>query len=158
MIFFFFLDSKAHFVVPCRMTKIDVLDHSFRHVLQNHPPKRSRMPNPLPVQNQRNRQRHNRYENPSHRAKRANIARLHPPIDAMKETESYDVLRDDSQQSPYGYFLFGFSVTYLKPVNKQQRVRVDRQIAIADISHRGDRHECEAYSDHAVAEEPTSSH
>jgi hypothetical protein len=60
--------------------------------LQNYPPKRSRMPNPLAITYQRNRQRHNRNEYPSHRAKRAHVARLDPRIDAVKEAESHDIL------------------------------------------------------------------
>ena len=46
------------------------------------------------------------------------------------------------------------SAAYLEPIDKQQRIRIDGQVAIADISHRRHRHEREAYSDHAVAEEP----
>lgn len=59
---------------------------------------------------------------------------------------------------PLGTFLALSSVTYLKPVNEQQRIRVDRQVAIADISHRRDRHECQAYGDHAVSEESALKH
>jgi hypothetical protein len=47
-----------------------------------------------------------------------------------------------------------FRSTYLESIDKQQRIRVDRQIAIADISHRSDRHKRKAHGYHAIAEEP----
>jgi len=45
-------------------------------------------------------------------------------------------------------------VAYLKPIDEQQRVRIDRQIAIANISHCRHGHKRKTHSDHTVAEEP----
>jgi hypothetical protein len=44
-------------------------------------------------------------------------------------------------------------VTYLEPIDEQKCISIDRQIAIADVSHRCDWYEGEAHGDHAVAEE-----
>lgn len=71
-----------------------------KFALQDNPPKRSLVTNPLPIQNQRNSQSHDCDVNPGHRAKGTDIAGLHPCIHAVKESESDDILCSQSAKAP----------------------------------------------------------
>jgi hypothetical protein len=63
-------------------------------LLQNYSPLCGLVTNPLPIDDQRNRQRHDRNIDPSHCTKGADITQaLHPPIDAVEEAKGNDVLR-----------------------------------------------------------------
>jgi hypothetical protein len=110
------------------------------------------MPDPLAVQCQGNGQSQHCDIHSGLGAECVDVASLDPSVDSVQESKSHDIL--------YGRVLSvsdpprrGLRVKYLESIDEQKCIGIDRQIAVADISHRCDWDESQAYGDHAVAEE-----